>query len=921
MQAHEAREPTPLEELWPEVPGGLALAVARMMAKRPQARFGSMAEVAEALAPYVAAASPSFQELRATSAWDGSQLTTAFRGAGRRRRHFALVAGALLALAAVVGVGWLGARSRWFGGPNEVTTAGAGGEGEDEGPKPPTEPRPPKKPAVVADDPNVLTVSQKKEGGGKYRSIAEALDKVRPHQTIRIVDKEVYREDVKLNLMARHEGVALEAPAGAVLEPPAQAINLITISNVRGVTLRDLRLRDRIFVMGKCSGVVIERVEVRPAPGNRAVGVELYGIPAGAEGGPNVLVRDCRFVKTTIGARLSGASCDGRAYGAAAPIHGVAFRNNHFLDCEWGVHLLGDLRRVQVVGNTFQGCATNVLEVEHLLEQSRDVLVANNTAADCGPFLRAWDEKGRGRGARICNNMSLGGAYPDVLAFDSGGHPDPLAWAGGVAPGKPSRQAGLLASRWSFSHNWREVKHPATPPAEPDGWVPPGKLVKVKEKIDVERDPRSPDFLRPKKGSPLATQGAGQVDPTLPSYVGAVPPEGVEPWDWERAWRMPKGAALLTVSKPGGGGEYPSIGEALEKARPWATIRVLDAETYDETIRIDDAEKHTGLTLEAPQGATLRLVGSAQRVLMIRDVPHICVRGFTLSDDGAGKGVPRRLVEVRGQASGIVLDRLRLTPRQPLFAIVILNAAAIPGQPPLQVKGCIIRPTHPRSLDGISVISTDRGNPTQGVLLHGNQMHHCERGVLLSGFLRDVHAVGNVVVSSTLGLQVENLAPASRGLLLANNTVFASPISLRVWDDLPALEHRAGQVEVVNNLFFEPDGPDMCFTQAPRGGPNRPGDGKALFRLWRFHHNCRDFTEPEAGGSLPAWEGDVTFRRADLLAVDADNPRLTRPRKSSPLATQGAGAKDDLPAYIGALPPEGEPAWDWARTWRARRSR
>jgi hypothetical protein len=79
-----------------------------------------------------------------------------------------------------------------------------------------------------------------------------------------------------------------------------------------------------------------------------------------------------------------------------------------------------------------------------------------------------------------------------------------------------------------------------------------------------------PNFLRPPKGSPLAWSGAGghtlpaariasavgqagsltnpwmagwavpqamsQPDPSLPAYVGAVPPEGVAPWDWEKTW-------------------------------------------------------------------------------------------------------------------------------------------------------------------------------------------------------------------------------------------------------------------------------------------------------------------------------------------------------------------------------------------------
>jgi hypothetical protein len=46
-----------------------------------------------------------------------------------------------------------------------------------------------------------------------------------------------------------------------------------------------------------------------------------------------------------------------------------------------------------------------------------------------------------------------------------------------------------------------------------------------------------PERLCPVKGSSLAADGAGKEDPLLPPYVGALPPEGVEPWDWDRTWR------------------------------------------------------------------------------------------------------------------------------------------------------------------------------------------------------------------------------------------------------------------------------------------------------------------------------------------------------------------------------------------------
>jgi hypothetical protein len=31
-------------------------------------------------------------------------------------------------------------------------------------------------------------------------------------------------------------------------------------------------------------------------------------------------------------------------------------------------------------------------------------------------------------------------------------------------------------------------------------------------------------------------QPMSQPNRALPAYVGAVPPEGVEPWDWDKTW-------------------------------------------------------------------------------------------------------------------------------------------------------------------------------------------------------------------------------------------------------------------------------------------------------------------------------------------------------------------------------------------------
>lgn len=53
MMAHQTKEPEPIRSFAPEVPEGLAAVVAKLMAKKPEERYGGCDQVAEALEQYV----------------------------------------------------------------------------------------------------------------------------------------------------------------------------------------------------------------------------------------------------------------------------------------------------------------------------------------------------------------------------------------------------------------------------------------------------------------------------------------------------------------------------------------------------------------------------------------------------------------------------------------------------------------------------------------------------------------------------------------------------------------------------------------------------------------------------------------------------------------------------------------------------
>src|SRR5262249_4960804 len=139
---------------------------------------------------------------------------------------------------------------------------------------------------------------------------------------------------------------------------------------------------------------------------------------------------------------------------------------------------------------------------------------------------------------------------------------------------KPGDLEALLKNpRWRFSHNWREVEPEEAKDADPNGsWIPACSDDRLLEHVEAgSRKRGDANFLRPARDSPLATGGAGgdavsplritsaagqaqglsnpwmaawavawvrnRPDRSLPAYVGAVPPDKVEPWDWDTTWK------------------------------------------------------------------------------------------------------------------------------------------------------------------------------------------------------------------------------------------------------------------------------------------------------------------------------------------------------------------------------------------------
>ncbi len=519
-RAHEQSEPPPIEERCPEAPASLVFVVQRLMAKRPADRFQTAGEVAEALAPYVAGSSGSLPQLRRTTSWHGSRLSFTVPRPQRRRLRWALAAAASVVVLAL-GI---------YFGPGLFRGAGTG-PGNGSGSPAATE---------VVTILNGFTVA--KDGTGQFTTINEALAKVdKPSMTIRMLDNATYTETVFIGTKAAHEGLKLESTQKATIALPAESKAGVLIGNIAHVQLRGFRVRMEkpntfgVIVKGPSPDVLLEALECvyeGAALGENAVGIHFEDVPLTQEDKP-IIVQACKVKNVPIGISVQGRQ---------EPIQpelcrGVIIRDSEVSDTDVGVLLAGLVSDVHITGNRIWNCRAGCVYFQDPLKGSTGILVANNSLKNLHRCLVVQQPADGLQGIEVRNNLFLAERGPD-LAF------------------KGMNQRVLAG--WRIEQNWGRLQPPPADDPAAKEWIPAAKDRVASVRL-LSLDPDNPNFLRPAKDSPLATEGAGKDDPTLPTYVGAIPPEGVQPWDWERTWNAralapPEGKHS---AKPAGDKEKP----------------------------------------------------------------------------------------------------------------------------------------------------------------------------------------------------------------------------------------------------------------------------------------------------------------------------------------------------------------------------
>ncbi len=899
-QAHAKKEPIPLEERCPEVPAGLAFVVSKMMAKHPAERFQTAAEVVEALAPYIAGSSQSAVHLRQTGRWPPGQVPWPMPG---RSKGMMLAAGAVALVAVCLCVlvfAWPGL----FGlgptptdetkPPDDLPVAGGPGPARKDanGQSDPG----PKKPITIE---NGLTVA--KDGRGQFTSINQALQKVKPGQTVRVLDRARYAEDLVLNPAGAFEGVVLEAAdqATIVVSKP------IAITSTLRLQLVGFRFESTsdvphfIQVVGRCAGLKLQGLEFqcrgrRPPSG----GVTVEGTALEDSDEP-IVIANCRVHGGYEGIRVMGMRLD---YKTPWRCRRVIIRDNLLVETERAVIVYGSAQQVHVVGNRIAKAGWVGVQIENLLSGAEDLLVANNTFIDCGSAFRVWNDDVSGKNVQVRGNLVLNCSNADMLNADSGGNPQRDR-----GPGDHKR----LHKEWTFSHNWREVSDPDAGALAPYRIPPAGDDVQRPSIAGVVRLPEDANFLRPGKTSPLASGGTGG---DLPAYVGALPPEGVEPWDWHWTWEA-LAERRLTVSKdPKKGGRFRTIAAALKAAKPRTTIRVLDAEKYAEPLVIDDTKSHEGLTLEAPHKATLVLAEDAPQSIAVHGVARVRVSGFRFETAqlATRQGGLVCFVMVGAGCPGLVLEGLEMRSSGRPAGIVLFGSVLPADAEPIVVRKCHIQV----NAEGIA-LSGNPETPVSRVLVLENHVRG-SRGIFIERTVHDVVVAANVVSNADqAGIHIENPLAGMRHVLVANNTVVNNSVGVRIWRDGTEDMFEDAQVEFRGNILMTSRFGDLLyFRRKPGAMQGELRNGQIVQQRWRFGHNWRDRAGIDEARVFPLAKDDRKLEPSWLLSRIATDPDFLRPKPDSPLATGGAGS--ELPPYAGAVPPAGVEAWDWHTTWKAR---
>ncbi|HTU19181.1 MAG TPA: protein kinase [Gemmataceae bacterium] len=726
----------------------------------------------------------------------------------------------------------------------------------------------------------VLTVAQ--DGKGQFKTIQAALEALKPHQVVKVLDRGPYRETLRLKAVPEDTGLISEQNTIVELpkwEPDPQLPDVDFghhFESVDGFRLSGFRFlappNKRFCYLTRwdtCpAGLVIEdccfdpQEVLDPWPLSQPIILRFAGP---------------RFIKAPVVVRRCAV------YGGSLHIEEnhdravVLIENNYFHKA--GCIYCGSPRLQKLI------IRHNVFDYEGPIFQKLEgnatfLELSNNTSTHMGAACLGSVPTG---GVTVCNNILKYG-FAFNTKFGAAQH----------------RQA---AKGWRIGHNcyldYAKLLEPVVPKAATD-------LVEDAEFLSL--NPESPDYLRLPSDSPAAKGGAGGA---WPSYIGALPP-GPAPkdGDWftrlRQRWdnvapaakpvspptQIPespplaewlKGRKILTVSQDGTG-QFKTIQAALEALKPHQVVKVLDRGPYREPLRAGAMPPDTGL------------ISDRQTVIELTKIPsspghgHIfeSFTGFRLSGFRflAPAQVEFYSLFCVNQPAGLVIEDC-------FFGGIgdkVSGAAAAvwlawhrkePGLKPVVVRNCLFD-----YRGGLLVAGLVEGEgEVPVVLVEHNYFLRCDLVVTVK-HARKLVVRHNVFLPHSSSAWIGGLCAVDETLEISNNTSVTSGITF-------AQSAPRQRVVIRNNLMAR--GLDLDAKAAKIGLGNR---------AWQVDHNgCI------RRGVYPPAATDV-FEDPPFLSKDPAHPDYLRLPADSASAKGGVGGA--WPSYIGAFPPGPAPKeGDW----------
>jgi serine/threonine protein kinase len=464
----------PLCELDPPLPRPLSDLVERLLAKAPEDRPGTAAEVAEALRAMLAEANQEPVVLNGKPQPEEDLARPPARRDRLRKRLRTLAEAAATLVVAALLLAWMAYTLRSRPETLEPEQARA---------------------APAARAAATLTVGPGADAD--YKTAADALRHAGPGSTIRL-DSGTFDGALVIHDPKRWTGLTIE-PIG--YGTPEQKEPVLTSANghwnavielrntphvtVRGVTIESHNAQHGVFVGNQAEGVTIENVHFRK-PSETGWAHVLISEEARGSGRAPIRLKNSTFELGSMGVVVdSGAG--------GHLVTSVRIEGNRFTGIGPHVMLSQNVRDVHVTGNIFVGGRAITMDLTPG-QPSRYVL-ANNSFFNVLRWIEGGTNDPNRARVEVVNNAIIG-----TEALD------------------PDGTLVKLNGPWRFEKNLWEA-----PPGRGSPLAEPGPRLDVRS-----RDPASPDFLRPTRGSRLLAAGAGGE---FPDHVGALGPVADEPED------------------------------------------------------------------------------------------------------------------------------------------------------------------------------------------------------------------------------------------------------------------------------------------------------------------------------------------------------------------------------------------------------